>query len=346
MSDDTWLQRLDELSAAHGPSGDEREIDAVVRRMFEATGADVTSDLATNLYAHLPGDGPSVLIMAHKDEIGLVVTNVREDGRLEVSNCGGSVPWKYGEGPVDILSDDGGIVRGVLSVGSIHTRQGPLHELKSDRALTWDLVTLFTGLDPNELADRGVHVGSRAVVARERKRVERLGEDYIAAFALDDRIGLAALWATLDELIHRSTARLDLHFVATHGEEIGMIGALHAARRIQPDVAIALDTSPVTGEMPVNLDERPAIWYREATFNDKAECDRLLHLAEALGVGAQPVAYTSAASDAGRVRQHGWAARTLCLGIPRDNSHGFEIAHRQAVPNLVQLLLAYLDQLD
>ena len=95
------FELLDELVICHSPAGQEQEIDAVVRRAFEATGVDVWQDDATNLYAHLPGSGPKVMVCAHKDEVGMAVTEVRKDGRLGVENCGGSRPWKYGEGPVD-----------------------------------------------------------------------------------------------------------------------------------------------------------------------------------------------------------------------------------------------------
>jgi putative aminopeptidase FrvX len=343
---DDMIALLDELIACHAPSGEEREIDAVIRREFEATGAQVWQDDATNLYAHLPGDGAKVMACAHKDELGMAVTEVRDDGRLLVENLGGSRPWKYGEGPIDVIADDGSVLRGILSVGSVHTKTGPLAELDRDRALTWDLMTVFTGLSPEELESKGVHVGSRAVVARERKGIQRLGE-FIASFALDDRMGLAALIATLREMSQEtSTAdRPDLYFVATHGEEVGMLGAVRAAQLLKPEVCIALDTSPVAHGTPLVVDPRPVIWYRERAYHNKDVCDRLLHLARSLGFGAQPCLYEASGSDAGRIKEMGLAGRTACFGFARDNSHGFEIAHADSLLNVTRLLTAYLGQL-
>jgi len=342
MDRKAMLALLDELLRCHSPPGEEGEVDAVVRRELEATGLEVWQDGATNLYARLPGSGPKVMACAHKDEIGMVVSKIEPDGRLRVAPCGGAYPWKYGEGPVDVLADDGSTVRGVLSAGSIHTRSGPLHELKRARALTWDLTSVFTGLGADELAKRGVHVGSRASVARERKGLQQLG-DYIGAFALDDRLGIVALLAALQELVDAGAALdADLYAVVTHGEELGMLGALRAAAHIRPDVCVALDTSPVTPEVPVALDARPVIWYRETTFNDKALCDSLRRLTDELGCGAQPCLYDAAASDAGRVKQHGLADRTACFGFARENSHGFEIAHAESLPNVTRLLVEFL----
>jgi putative aminopeptidase FrvX len=348
MDLERMLALLAELIACHSPSGEEKEIDAVIRREFQDAGAEVLQDDATNLYAHLPGGGLKVMVCAHKDELGMAVTAVRDDGRLRVENCGGSRPWKYGEGPVDVIADDGSLVRGILSVGSVHTTSGPVHELDANRPLTWDLVTIFTGMTPSELEQRGVHVGSRAVVARSRKRLQRLG-NYVASFALDDRLGLVAMIAALRALAAAPSEtpdeRPDMYFVATHGEEVGMLGAVRAAQLLEPNVCIALDTSPVAHNTPVVLDERPVIWYREKAYHNKAECDTLLRLANEIGFGAQPCLYQAAGSDAGRIKEAGLAGRTVCFGFARDNSHGFEIAHIDSLVNVSRLLVEYLAHL-
>jgi putative aminopeptidase FrvX len=338
------LALLEELLRCHAPSGDEGEIDTVIRREFEATGAQVWADGVGNLYARLAGDGPKVLIAAHKDEIGMIVTDIEADGRLRVNRLGGSYPWKYGEGPVDILADDGTTIRAILSVGSTHTRSGVLSELGSSRALTWNLVSLVTGQTREALLARGVHIGSRAVVARERKTLQPIG-DLIASYALDNRMGLVSLIAALRELAGKAPP-LDLYLVATTMEEVGLVGALRAAEVIRPDVMIAVDTSPVVrGETPAQVDARPIIWYGESALHDKRECDTLLRLAGELGFGAQPVIYDAAGSDAGGVRRAGLAERTVAFGFPRDNSHGFEIAHPGSLANVTRLLIAYLEQL-
>jgi putative aminopeptidase FrvX len=341
------LELLSELVVCHSPPGEEREMDSLIRREFEATGAEVWQDGATNLYAHLSGNSPKVMVCAHKDEIGMSVTSVGDSGRLCVENCGGSRPWKYGEGPVDLIADDGSIVRGILSVGSVHTTTGPVPQLDRERALTWDLTTIFTGLSKEQVMSHGIHVGSRAVVARERKQLQHLG-DYVASFALDDRMGLVAIIFALQILAseHAAGSHPDLYFVATHGEEVGMLGAVRAAQLLHPDICIALDTSPVAHGTPLSLDARPVIWYRERAYHNKADCDRLLDLADELGLGAQPCLYAVSASDAGRIKEAGLADRTVCFGFARDNSHGFEIAHADSLPNVTRLLVAYLRELD
>ena len=346
MNREALLDLLSKFVLCHSPAGEEAEIDLAVREAFEAAGVKVWQDAASNIYAHRPGKGPKVMVCAHKDEIGMEITAVRADGRLSVENCGGSRPWKYGEGPIDILADDGSSVRGILSVGSVHTKTGPVPQLDRDRALTWDLVSVFTGLTPGELAERGVHVGSRAVVARERKGLQRLGE-YLAAFALDDRMGLVTMVAALQTLAAETRDdRPDLYFVATHAEEVGHAGAVYAAQSLRPDICIALDTSPVAHGTPLALDARPVIWYKERAYHNKDLCDALLALAEELEFGGQACLYAQSGSDAGRIKEAGLAGRTACFGYARDNSHGFEITHVDSIVHVTQLLIAYLQGLS
>jgi putative aminopeptidase FrvX len=124
-----------------------------------------------------------------------------------------------------------------------------------------------------------------------------------------------------------------------------MLGAVRAAQLLQPDVCVALDTSPVAHGTPLVLDERPVIWYRERAYHNKDECDRLLQLADELGFGAQPCLYQASGSDAGRIKEVGLAGRTVCFGFARDNSHGFEITHVDSIVNVTHLLMRYLEQI-
>ena len=337
------LALLQELVSCHSPPGDESEIEPIIRREFEATGATVWQDAATNIYAHVPGEGPTVMVAAHKDEIGMIVTHVLDNGRLKVRNIGGSFPWKYGEGPVDILTDNGDTVRAILSVGSTHTRTGWISELRDKRALTWDLVTLYTGLTADEVQASGIHPGSRAVVARERKQIQHLGE-MIACYALDDRMGLVSLIAALQE-VQDASLPLNLYFVAPSMEEVGLMGAIRAAKVLEPEIVIAIDTSPVTHDTQSVVSASPIVWYGEAAYHLKRDCDTLLRLADELGFGAQPVVYDGSGSDAGGVKRTGMADRTVAFGFPRDNSHGYEIAHSDALVNVTRLLLAFLESL-
>jgi putative aminopeptidase FrvX len=68
-------------------------------------------------------------------------------------------------------------------------------------------------------------------------------------------------------------------------------------------------------------------------------------LGKELGFGAQACVYAASGSDAGRIKREGLAGRTVCFGFARDNSHGYEIAHRDSLVNVFRLLVAYLNQI-
>ena len=344
MTQEEMLKLLEELTTSHGPIGDERQVEAVVLREFEATGVKFWQDGMSNIVAHLPGGGPRVMVVAHKDELGLIISHMSQEGNLRVLPLGGPKPWKYGEGPIDIIADDGTIVPSVLSFGSTHTRSGPVGEFrKGTLTPDWEHVTLFTGMSREELLKCGVHIGSRAVVARERKRLLHLAGNHIASFAFDDRIGVLCVIDALQHLV-REPATADIYMAVTSAEETGYLGAIRVAQVLQPEIVIAVDTSPLTPDTPTEFDTRPVIWIGEPG-NSKPDCDTLLRLADELGFGAQAAVYPFAGSDAGGIQRIGLAARTMGFGPAYLNSHGYEITKVESLGNVTQLLLAFLHQL-
>lgn len=350
---ETSLELLQAFVAAHGPGEQEDEVREFTRRLWSEAGLEVFEDDAGNLYARLgrPGaKGPRVAVMSHLDEIAMLVCGVEPTGRLKVTNLGRPLPWKYGEGPVDILlpSDGSGTtrtLRGILSFGSTHTTQGVLGELESKRALTWDLARIDTGLPPVELKRLGVGIGCRAVVSRERKRLERIGKGptaRVGCFAFDDRAGLAILTLAAREL---RDAKLpgEVYLGAVILEEGGMNGSVRLCRKLDPEVALGVDTSPSVPESPLELDGTPSVWIREqGATHSMREIARLDRAAAKAGLALQRAIYPAARSDAGAVRVAGLAGRAVTLGIPRDNSHGFEIAHPEVLVNTARVLETYL----
>ncbi|MCY4526587.1 MAG: hypothetical protein OXB89_08245, partial [Anaerolineaceae bacterium] len=105
MEQEEMLVLLDEMLRSHGPIGDEREIDAVLLREFSASGAKTWQDGMSNIYAHIPGDGPRVLVIVHKDELGLIVSDVAEDGVLRVKPLGGARPPEKRERGLDAIAE-------------------------------------------------------------------------------------------------------------------------------------------------------------------------------------------------------------------------------------------------
>ena len=339
------LELVRELTALSGPPGQEDAVREAVTAHAERLGCVHETDARGNLLLSLPGakrlpDSPEIVVMAHLDEIALLVVRVESDGRLAVTNLGGAFPWKWGEGPVQVLAESGPL-DGILSFGSIHTSDpASTAAAARERALTWADTRLFTGLSPEELERKGVRPGTRAVLHPSRRTWTEIG-DFVSSPFLDDRADLAAMILALED-----TAGLDperVLFAATAAEEVGGHGALWLLRQRPATVGIALEIGPRVPESPFALDDQPTVWANDSySAMQAADIDLVARAAEGIGQTLHFQALSRGGSDASCAASYGLVARPITLAFAAENSHGYEIMHRNAVPNLAALLSAVL----
>lgn len=222
MPHEALFERIADLVLCHSPSGVEGEINQRLMTLFAEMGVEHWRDEADNLIAKIPGRDPNraIAITAHKDEIGMVVKSLYSDGRLSVRNLGGSYPWIYGEGVVDVLGDRA-TLSGILSFGSRHvSHESPQKAQQETRPVTWDTAWIETKRTPAELAEAGIRAGSRVVVGKHRKAPFRLG-DHIASYTLDNKASLAIL---LDLAARLTDPPVTVYLVASAKEEVGALG--------------------------------------------------------------------------------------------------------------------------
>lgn len=336
------LELVRELAAIPGPPGQEDAVRNAVAAHVERLGCVHEADARGNLLVGPPGvdkipERPDIVVMAHLDEIALMVVRVEDDGQLTVTNLGGAFPWKWGEGPVTILAD-GEPLTGILSFGGIHSSDtsGPAVRAKTE-ALTWDMTRVFTGLTPGELDARGVRPGTRVCLHPSRRNVTEFG-DFVASPFLDDRADLAAWLLALEKAQGDNVV-----FAATASEEVGGQGALYLLRRLQPTVGIALELGPSVPESPFEIDAQPTVWVNDSyAAMQAADISRVARAACSIGLTPHFQALSRGGSDASCAASHGLVARPITLAFACENSHGFEIMHKDAVGNLASFLLAVL----
>jgi putative aminopeptidase FrvX len=338
------LELLNALLITHSPVGDEREIDRVLAPHFERFCEETRFVCGETLVGKIGGRGLAapVQILAHKDEIGMIVKRVEPDGLLHLDPLGSAEPWRYGEGPVEVLGQEQ-IVPGVLCVGSYHTTtESQTVQQAREHPLQWPMVHVTTGLSLQELTASGVHIGSRVVVHRDRKRPLLIG-DYVGGYALDDKVSLAVMIAAMQAMANGRRPRGDVYFLATSAEEMCSGSALYVTERTPGETVLALEIGPVAEEYGVRNNGSPVVWYKDelATYT-KSLCDELVHLARELDFGAQPAVYSRAGTDASVARQYGQTGRIACIGFPAENSHGYELASLTGIENLYRLLMAWL----
>ncbi len=333
------LQTLTEIPA---PPGQESDLADTVERLVGEIGHGAERDAKGNVLVKLGRSKPRVVVTAHMDEIAMMVRKIEPDGTLSVTSLGGLYPWKLGEGPVEVLSTEGPLP-GVLGFGSIHTNDpGSRAQRGRERPLEWSCAEVFTGLPPEELMSAGVRPGTRVVVARSRRSLLRLGH-HVAGYFLDDRADLVSWLLALDQLGDQD----GVLFAATTAEEVGCEGAQYLMQSVHPEVCIALELGPYVPDAPSDLTASPSVWVSDSFAVPAAkDLDLLAEISEELGIPLQFQAFSRGGSDASAAASRGLCARPFTLGLPMENSHGFEIMHEDAMSVLAELTVALVKRLN
>jgi putative aminopeptidase FrvX len=224
-----------ELAAAGGTSGAEGPAADVLRRAWAPLADVVATDPLGNVWARRSGPPgpeprPAVLLAAHLDTIGLVVTRLVPGGFLRVQAVGGVDPRSLLGREV--------VVAGRRPVPAVVATLPPhlTAERERRRVPAVDRLVLDTGLDDAALAE-AVRPGDRVHFATPPLH---LLDGWVAGAGLDNRAGVAALHEALLELAGRPLP-CDLYVLANVQEEIGLRGIAPAGRRLRPRAAVVVD---------------------------------------------------------------------------------------------------------
>jgi len=343
MTRDELAQVLGELGARHSPSGVEESVDAYLTERLSAHGTP-TTDTAGNIVLRVEGrePGPLRAVLAHKDEIGAMVKRVEDRGRLRVGKLGGSFPWVWGEGPVDVLGRHA-TVTGVLSFGSRHvSKESAQREQQESASVRWQDAWVETKLDAAALEAAGIRPGTRLVPTVARKAPVRLGAggEYVAAYAIDDKGAVAGL---LDLASRLRSPRHTTELVFTAREEIGCHGAQWYARHTDAEAVVAFEVTPVAEEYGVDAGPDPVLVVADASGPlDDVLGAELDDAAAAAGVRMRHASLAGFGSDASKVLSSGLVPHAACLAFATENTHGFEIAHLDGIDACVRVLETWL----
>jgi endoglucanase len=325
---ETLIKRLVET---YGPSGYEDQVREMIRQEIEPYADDMAVDAMGNLIAHKAGDGTGlkVMIAAHMDEIGVMVTHVTEKGFLRFTNIGGVRPHTLMGARVRFANGTTGVV---YSEKLENAKQ--IHPLQKH----------FIDVGASGRDDCPVEVGAAACF--ERSFVRR-GAHYTAK-SMDDRIGCAVAIETMRRL--ESTPH-DLYFVFSVQEEVGTRGAETAANALGPDVGIALDIT-LAGDPPgaptiaVNLGAGTAIKVKDSGMIAHAGLVRhMRQVAEDAGVDYQLEVLERGTTDARSMQIAGPGCAAGCISIPCRYAHSqSETVAVDDVQGSVQLLTEILSR--
>ncbi|MBA1228895.1 M42 family peptidase [Pseudomonas viridiflava] len=338
---------LEALLLAYGPGGQEDEVRKLCKTELERHCDEVTVDRAGNVIglikaAHASDPDDAISVMAHMDEIAMVVKLVNEDGTLLVEALGGAQPICFGVAPVEVLGDTQRCP-GVLSFGSMHSSGGTSQSrdvLKGN--VQWSDVHVVTRRPREQLSALGIRPGTRVVLSKHWRAPWYL-PDAIAAHFMDDRAPLLAVIQAAEELCkRRHELRQDVWIVCTTLEEETNAGAMYAASRLPGDTVLAVEVGPVLEEYGTRLEDNPII----STGDQKGvytRCvvDDLIAAATRAGYDAQVALLVDFASDASAVMSIGAAARAGCIAIPTENTHGYEIITQGGIQACADTIVEY-----
>jgi len=229
---------LRKLSDAHGVSGCEGSIRDIIRAEVAGSVDEIREDSMGNLIAVKRGDGFSIMLAAHMDEIGLMVQYIDEKGFIRVVPIGG---WF---GPVlytqrVILHGKNGPVTGVLGAKPPHMLK---EEERKKEIKIEDLFVDVGAASEEEVKSLGIEIGTPITIDRE---FADLAGSRVTGKALDNRVGVAMLIRALQRMESPHT----VYAVFTVQEEVGLKGAKVSAYSLNPDCAIATDVT-IPGDHP------------------------------------------------------------------------------------------------
>ncbi|MGA2973864.1 MAG: M20/M25/M40 family metallo-hydrolase [Spirochaetia bacterium] len=294
------------LTECFGPSGCEAAVREYIRAELPK-GVDARVDALGSLIVHRKGSagGRRVMVAAHMDEIGIVVTHVDKQGFLRFGSVGG----------VQLLPLMGGRVRfangtpGMIGLEKLED---------ATRVPQMDKFYIDVGASGPDQCP--VRVGDIACFDRP---CEELG-GRIVAKAMDDRIGCAVLLQTLKEI---TASPHELFFVFTVQEEVGLRGAATSGFGVEPEIALAVDVT-LTGDTPecppmaVSLGAGPAIKIKDSGMLSHAGVkDWLIRTAEEAALPFQREVLIRGTTDATAIQVSRAGVPAGCVSIPTRYTH-------------------------
>lgn len=320
---------IKKLTEAYGPSGYEQHIRDLIRAEIDGRADEITVNRLGSLIALRRGSRGEhqIMLAAHMDEIGVMVTHVDDKGFLRFAPIGGLNP---------ITLTGGRVVFGDGTVGVIGV------EKREDRSKAPTLEQLYIDVGAKDKASCKIKVGDAAGFMRS---FQDLGDRLIAK-TMDDRIGCAILIETMRQL---KKSPHDIYFVFSVQEEMTLAGAQTAAFQIAPDMALAVDVTgvgdtPEAPKMAVSLGKGPAIKVRDSgMIAHRGVKELMIKRAEEKRIPYQLEVLSGGTTDAMAIQITREGVPSGCLSIPCRYIHTpSEMVDYADVLNSVKLLLAIL----
>jgi endoglucanase len=337
---------LKDVCEIAGAPGFEKRIRDLIIKLVTPYADEIKTDNLGNVIAVKKGqrnpDGKRVMVAAHMDEIGFIVTHIDDNGFLRFHTLGGFDP--------KTLTAQRVIVHGKKDLIGVMGSK-PIHVMSQEERNKLPKTTDFfidLGM-PKEEVEKYISIGDP--VTRDRELIE-MGE-CVNCKSIDNRV---AVFILIEALKNLKNPAYDVYATFTVQEEVGIRGANVAAHSINPDFGIALDTTiafDVPGAQPhekvTELGKGTAIKIMDAmTICDYRMVAFMKQIADQEKITWQPEILTAGGTDTAGVQRMGkQGAIAGAISIPTRHLHQvIEMAHKSDIQGSIDLLVACLEKVD
>lgn len=250
-----------------------------------------------------------LMVAAHTDEVGLIITSIRSDGTLTFDAVGGIDSAVIIGKKVKIGKAE---LNGVVGSKAVHKLSAKQRDEAPEIS---DLYIDFGAADKQD-AEKNVNVGDYAYF--DSDYIE-FGNRRIKAKAIDDRAGCAIMLSLIEE-----EPEYDTWYVFNVQEEIGLRGSTVSAYTVQPDIAIVLEATTAAdiegtsgAERVCEVGKGPVVSFMDrSTMYDKELYKTAFSLADELGINCQTKSMIAGGNDSGAIHISGKGVRTIAVSLP------------------------------
>ncbi len=292
------LGRLKELSELSAVSGNEKAVRKYIKEFAKQYTDDIKTDSMGNLYVHKKGNGKKIMLVAHMDEVGMMICQIHDNGFLsfQATNLD---PRVVVSKRVEIGEKK---IPGIIGSKAIHLQSAA----ERKRTLAHDELYIDIGANDKKDAQKKVKLGDFVSFTT---KFEPFGEGLFKGKALDDRIGCAIVMELM-----KNDYDCDLYCVFTVQEETGTRGSMVVTENVQPDLALIFEGT-TANDMPgceghetvTTVGEGPAITFMDgATIVNRKLINALIESAEEANIPYQFRKGINGGTDAGPIHTSGY----------------------------------------
>lgn len=323
------------LVFAFGPSSKEDAVKKIIKKEIENEVDEIGEDKFGNLVAHMKGNAEKLLLAAHMDSIGFIITDIDKNGFLRISEIGG-LRKSIIPGQKILFEND---IEGFVFY---EDKESPW-EVKEPKL---DKYYVDIGATSKARAKEMVQIGTLGIYLPTFSK----NDSRITAPSMDDRIGVCVLIEVIKNLKKRKI-RYDTYFVFTVQEEIGTKGAKTSAYEITPDFGIAVDVTlsgdtPECRPMALSLGNGPAIKVMDSGMIASKEIkDELIKTAKQEKINYQLEVLTGGTTDAREIQLTKTGVLSGAVSIPTRYVHTpGETIDMNDVEGAIKLIKAFIEK--